>query len=132
VSVTMHSFPGRGVVTVQISGRFDMSQWAEFNALLADARESHARYIIDLHGADQVLDSGLAMLLLLGERVGLARLEILNCHPELRRRLLGALGPVELGAMNAASSALRVMPLVRSQGDLVDPDLPGRLRGWGD
>jgi len=114
MSVTMHSFPGRGVVTVQVSGRFDMSQWAEFNPLLADAGESHARYLVDLHEADQVLDSGLAMLLLLGEKVGLARLEVLNCSPELRRRLLGALALVKPGAMNATSSAFRVMPLVRS------------------
>jgi hypothetical protein len=131
VSVTMHSFRGRGVVTVQIGGRFAMSQWAEFNVPLVDARESHARYIIDLHGADQVLDSGLAMLLL-GEKVGLARLELLNCQPELRRRPLDALGPVKLGSMNATSGACRVMPLVRSSGGPVDPDLPGRLGGWVD
>lgn len=52
--------------------------------------------------------------------------------PELRRRLLDALGPVKLGSMNALCGALRVMPLIRSQRDLVDPEPPGWLRGWGD
>ena len=110
MSVTMRNFPERGVVTVQVEGRFDMSQLQEFQQVLVHARDSRAKYIIDLSATDQVLDSGIAILLMLIERVGPARLEVLNCSPELRRRLLDVLGPVEICAMNQAAGVFGPVP----------------------
>lgn len=110
MSVTMRNFPERGVVTVQVEGLFDMSQLQEFQQVLVHARDSRAKYIIDLSATDQVLDSGIAILLMLMERIGPARLEVLNCSPELRRRLLDVLGPVEICAMNQTADVFRPMP----------------------
>jgi len=100
MSVTMRNFPERGVVTIQVEGQFDFSQLPAFQEVLLHAHDSPAKYLIDLSATDRVMDSGIAMLLMLNKRVGPARLEVLNCSGELRHRLLDVLGPVGVCAVN--------------------------------
>ena len=99
MSVKMREFPGRGVVTVQVNGRVDLTRLQEFQQVLLHARDSRAKYIIDLSATEQVRDSGIAMLLMLVKRLGPARVEVLNGSPELRRRLDDVLHPVRICAV---------------------------------
>ena len=96
MSVEIRKFPARAAVTVKVDGTLDLTRLHEFQQLLLDARDSRAKYIIDLAATNEIRDSGIAILLMLVKRIGPARLEVFNCSVALRPKLLCVLGPVRI------------------------------------
>jgi anti-anti-sigma factor len=75
-------------ITIHISGEFNFSVYKEFReAYQRSAQPANTTYVIDMAGADYMDSSALGMLLLLRERAGGERSEIVitNCNPEIRK-----------------------------------------------
>lgn len=86
----VHSHPsGDGKSTiVAVHGRLDLGLAAPFWQVLAAADAARPCYVVDLAAAQDVRDSGLALLLMLERRARQqgGRLQLANCTPELGRR----------------------------------------------
>ncbi len=88
--VTAQMFPGRDVVKLHVSGRFDFGCYPQFSWAAEQARSGNPMYIIDLENADRIHDSGVAMLTMLRNKVGSdAVIELVNCGPSAREFLRG-------------------------------------------
>jgi anti-anti-sigma factor len=78
------------VVTIEVDERLDCSVHSAFNSAckLVEAAESR-KIVIDLSKTRRIADSGLAMLMMLRNRLGRVKNRILlvNCRPELRKSL---------------------------------------------
>lgn len=78
------------IITVHVDERLDCSAHARLSDICDLAIESnHRRIVIDLGRTRRIADSGLAMLMMLKDRMGTFRDRVLlvNCRPELRRSL---------------------------------------------
>lgn len=78
------------VCTIAISGRFDFDLHHEFRRAYECVDPKRTHFAVDLAGADSIDSSALGMLLLLRERAGgdQADVDLLNCPPEIRNRLV--------------------------------------------
>lgn len=75
-------------ITIHVSGQFNFSVYKDFReAYQRSAQPADTAYVIDMAGADYMDSSALGMLLLLRERAGGERSEILITHsnPEIRK-----------------------------------------------
>ena len=75
-------------ITIHISGQFNFSVYKEFReAYQRSAQPASTAYVIDLAGAEYMDSSALGMLLLLRERAGAERSDIVitHCNPEIRK-----------------------------------------------
>ncbi|MYM62548.1 STAS domain-containing protein [Pseudomaricurvus sp. HS19] len=74
---------------IAIDGRFDFSSHQDFRSSYESLKVRPARYRVDLEGTTYLDSSALGMLLLLRDHAGgsSARIEIVNCNPEVRKIL---------------------------------------------
>jgi ABC-type transporter Mla MlaB component len=77
---------GRDVV-IRVTGRFDFSALEDLNHAFEQSQATSATYIVDMSKAEDVRDSGLALLLMIRERLANAVIKVINCRPEALRIL---------------------------------------------
>jgi anti-anti-sigma factor len=75
------------VLTISLSGRFDVSVYKDFSEVYKDKLGSVAHYVIDMAEVEYLDSSALGMLLMMRERVGGtgALIEIINCSPGIKK-----------------------------------------------
>ncbi|MCP5181177.1 MAG: STAS domain-containing protein [Pseudomonadales bacterium] len=76
-------------VRILVSGRFDFSAHKDFRESYEEIDVAPTKYTIDLSEANYLDSSALGMLLLLRDHAnsGSAKVEIVNCSPEVRKIL---------------------------------------------
>lgn len=96
--------PDSRVVTIYISGHFDRRVYPEFLRVLRGLPTTKARYTIDMSRTEPVRDSGLKLLSVLREHVGEATIDVINCSPQVRAKL------VDLGIFHVGKDRRRLQP----------------------
>jgi anti-anti-sigma regulatory factor len=76
------------VITISIIGRFDVSTYSEVSRAFTLYSYQNPRYVIDLSKTGRVHDFGIGMLLLLRERLGERRIEIIGCRRDIQQKLI--------------------------------------------
>ncbi len=79
--------PDGELVTLSISGRFDISLYPDFSQALAQCQHPHTRFVIDIRNTNYIHDFGLSMLLTLRTRIGAGRIDIITTRPEVKNML---------------------------------------------
>ncbi len=89
MAITASLSPDGKELTLVVEGRFDFSSHQEFRAAYEQLKEPPARYRVDMQDATYLDSSALGMLLLLRDHAGgeQARIEIVNCSPDVRKIL---------------------------------------------
>lgn len=89
MTVRLHTYPTRDVITLAIAGPLDFSAHGLFcEACEQGGLHKDVRYVIDMRETERVHDSGLGLLLMLHKRAGdKADIQIVNCPPEIRNVL---------------------------------------------
>jgi anti-anti-sigma factor len=89
MALATYTSPDGGIITIDISGRFDFSVHQEFREVYEKAAGTAIQYIIDLRQTEYLDSSALGMLLLLREHAGgdRAHVKIVHCRPEVKKIL---------------------------------------------
>lgn len=76
-------------LTISVSGRFDFSSHRDFRESYESVESKLALYTVNLKDANYLDSSALGMLLLLRDHANAssAKVEIVNCSPEVRKIL---------------------------------------------
>ncbi len=87
--MTIQSSLADNVLTISIGERFDFSAYQDFRNCYEKLSEIPDRFIIDFSNATYLDSSALGMLLLLRDYGGGddARIELINCNPDVRKIL---------------------------------------------
>jgi HptB-dependent secretion and biofilm anti anti-sigma factor len=90
MSVTTTVSPDGHEIIIRVKGNFDFTAYESFRQAAHYAHSPGTRYIVDLQEADYLHDSGLGMLLKLRSfaNVDDVSINVINCRPELKARLL--------------------------------------------
>lgn len=74
------------ILTIIISGRFDISAYKEFGHAYADEIDSVSKYVIDMAECEYLDSSALGMLLMLRERTGseTEKIDVINLSPAIK------------------------------------------------
>ena len=74
------------VLTITISGRFDISAYKDFGQAYADEVDSASKFVIDMAECEYLDSSALGMLLMLRERTGSEtdKIDIINLSPAIK------------------------------------------------
>lgn len=77
------------VLTIRISGRFDITVYKNFGETYKDCLGSVSKCVVDMEEVEYVDSSALGMLLMLRERAGSdsAAIDIVNCSPGVKNIL---------------------------------------------
>ena len=88
-STTSMDTGGTNILTIYISGRFDISSYREFSQAYKEKTESFAKYVIDMSELEYMDSSALGMLLMLRERAAgeTAQIVIVNCSSGIMKIL---------------------------------------------
>ena len=74
------------ILTISITGRFDITAYQEFGQAYKDKLGSVSKTVIDMAEVEYIDSSALGMLLMLRERSGAdsAQIDIVNCSPSVK------------------------------------------------
>lgn len=74
------------VLTIGISGRFDISAYKDFGQAYADELDSVSKFVIDMAECEYLDSSALGMLLMLREKTGseTEKIDIINLSPAIK------------------------------------------------
>jgi len=80
------------VLTISITGRFDITVYKDFGQSYKDKLDSVSKCIIDMADVEYMDSSALGMLLMLRERAGVddAVIDIVNCTDGIKKILMTA------------------------------------------
>lgn len=87
MSITSSVSDNGGVVTIQVSGRFDFATHQEFMRAYKEHPRGEKRYEVDLKNAEYLDSSAMGMLLQLREYGNGAQVKILNGNEAVREIL---------------------------------------------
>lgn len=75
------------VLTISITGRFDITTYKDFSQAYKDKLDSISKWIIDMTDVEYMDSSALGMLLMLRERSGgdSAAIDIVNCSAGIKK-----------------------------------------------
>jgi len=87
--MAIHSSITDNTLTIEISERFDFSDYQEFRDCYENLSEPPASFVVDFLDATYLDSSALGMLLLLRDYGGGddAAIELINCNPDVRKIL---------------------------------------------
>ena len=74
------------ILTISITGRFDITAYRDFGKAYKDELGSVSKTVIDMAEVEYIDSSALGMLLMLRERSGAdsAQIDIVNCSPGVK------------------------------------------------
>jgi anti-anti-sigma factor len=89
VRVAVSKKNDEGVLTISVSGRFDINSYKEFTQAYKERQETISRYVIDMSDLEYMDSSALGMILMLRESAGgeNAKIDIVNCAPGITKIL---------------------------------------------
>ncbi|MBF0496116.1 MAG: STAS domain-containing protein [Deltaproteobacteria bacterium] len=75
------------ILTISVTGRFDITAHSDFIQAYKDKLGSVAKIVVDLAAVEYIDSSALGMLLILREKAGGGKSDIslLNCSPDVKR-----------------------------------------------
>ena len=87
--MSIHSTVSNNCLKIVIDGQFDLHAHKEFLASYNNVDVTPEKYVVDMRGAIYLDSSALGMLLLLRDHAGGddAKVEIVNCNPDVRKIL---------------------------------------------
>ncbi len=87
IRTKVETINGDNVLTITLTGRFDVNSYKEFRLAYMEKSEPITQYVIDMSGVESMDISAMGMILMLRESVGDANAKIKNCLPEVERVL---------------------------------------------
>lgn len=80
---------GKSILTISITGRFDISSYKDFTQAYKDRPESLSKIVLDMAEVEYMDSSALGMILMLRERAGGEKsfISMVNCGPGIIRTL---------------------------------------------
>ena len=80
---------GEDVLTISVTGRFDINSYKEFTQAYKERPEAITKYVIDMSDLEYMDSSALGMILMLRESAGgeNAKIDIINCTPGIKKIL---------------------------------------------
>ncbi len=77
------------VLTISVTGRFDITSYKDFSEACKDKTDSISKWVIDMTEVEYIDSSALGMLLMLRERSGgdSAAIDIVNCSTAVQKIL---------------------------------------------
>ena len=89
IRAQVSSEEGGDVLTISVSGKFDIGSYKEFSQAYKDRPEAISKYVINMAEVEYIDSSALGMILMLRERAGgeKARIDIVNCSAGIKKIL---------------------------------------------